>query len=89
MTRAPTATPGKEGKKKKTVTAHEIKGKCQSLSPVQLFMTPWSVVHQAPVHGVLQARILCPKMVPKHSDVSFGVVTLDKVTFLWHLTAKQ
>ena len=27
-------------------------------SPVQFFTTPWTVAHQAPVHGVSQARIL-------------------------------
>ena len=29
-------------------------------SYIQLFMTPWTIVHQAgsPVHGILQARIL-------------------------------
>ena len=31
---------------------------CQSLSRVQLFVTPWIVAHQAPVHGILQARVL-------------------------------
>ena len=31
----------------------------QSLSPVRLFETPWTVAHQAPLSmGVLQARIL-------------------------------
>ena len=33
-------------------------------SRVRLFATPWTVVHQAPVHGILQTRILewfaCP-----------------------------
>ena len=28
------------------------------LSCVQLFATPWTVAHQAPVHGIFQARIL-------------------------------
>ena len=27
-------------------------------SRVQLFATPWTITHQAPVHGILQARIL-------------------------------
>ena len=32
---------------------------CQSLSCVQLFVTPWTVGNQAPlVHGIFQARIL-------------------------------
>ena len=32
---------------------------CYSLSCVQLFMTPWTVAHQAPLSmGILQARIL-------------------------------
>ena len=30
----------------------------QSLRHVQLFATPWTVAHQAPVHGISQARIL-------------------------------
>ena len=30
----------------------------QSLCHVQLFVTPWTVSHQAPVRGILQARIL-------------------------------
>ena len=30
----------------------------QLLSRVQLFMTPWTVAHQAPVHGIFQAKIL-------------------------------
>ena len=34
------------------------------LSRVQLFAAPWTVARQAPVHGILQARILerfpCP-----------------------------
>ena len=32
----------------------------KSLSRVQLFVTPWTIAHQAPlsVHGILQARIL-------------------------------
>ena len=36
-------------------------------SYIQLFMTPWTIVHQAgsPVHGILQARIL--KWVAMHS----------------------
>ena len=25
---------------------------------VQLFVTPWTVVHPAPVHGIIQTRIL-------------------------------
>ena len=25
---------------------------------VQLFATPWTITHQAPIHGILQARIL-------------------------------
>ena len=28
------------------------------LSCVQLFSTPWTVAHQTPLHGILQARIL-------------------------------
>jgi len=32
---------------------------CQSLSHVQLFVTPWTVAHQAPLSmGILQIRIL-------------------------------
>ena len=30
---------------------------CQSLSPVRLFATPWTVAQQAPLSGVFQARI--------------------------------
>ena len=30
----------------------------QLLSCVQLFVTPWTVAHQAPLHGIYQARIL-------------------------------
>ena len=34
-------------------------GCAQSLSHVQLFVTPWTVAHQAPLSmGILQARIL-------------------------------
>ena len=33
--------------------------RAQPLSPVQLFATPWSVAHQAPLSmGTLQARVL-------------------------------
>ena len=34
--------------------------KVKSLSRVLLFVTPWTVAHQAPpsMHGILQARIL-------------------------------
>ena len=32
--------------------------KSESLSHLRLFVTPWTVTHQAPVHGILQARIL-------------------------------
>ena len=28
------------------------------LSYVQLFATPWTIAHQAPLHGIFQARIL-------------------------------
>ena len=32
---------------------------CSVLSHIQLFVTPWSVAHQAPLSmGILQARIL-------------------------------
>ena len=34
------------------------KWQCWSLSPVQLFVTPWTVASQAPLQGSLQARIL-------------------------------
>ena len=30
----------------------------KSLSCIRLFATPWTVAHQAPLHGVLPARIL-------------------------------
>ena len=30
----------------------------QSLSCIQLFVTPWTEAHQAPVHGISQTRIL-------------------------------
>ena len=30
----------------------------QSHSHLQLFATPWMLAHQAPLHGILQARIL-------------------------------
>ena len=30
----------------------------KSLSCIRLFATPWTVAHQAPLHGILQARIL-------------------------------
>ena len=32
--------------------------KVKSLSRVRLFATPWTVAHQASVHGILQAGIL-------------------------------
>ena len=39
-----------------------VVGQCpapaQSHSSVQLFATPWTVARQAPIHGILQARIL-------------------------------
>ena len=31
---------------------------CCHFSCVQLFVTPWTVTHQAPVHEIFQARIL-------------------------------
>ena len=31
---------------------------CCPFSRVRLFVTPWAVAHQAPVHGILQARML-------------------------------
>ena len=32
----------------------------QSPSHVQLFATPWTVAHQAPLHGILQAGMPFP-----------------------------
>ena len=32
--------------------------KVKSLIHVRLFATPWSIAHQAPLHGIFQARIL-------------------------------
>ena len=32
--------------------------KVKSLSRVRLLATPWSAAHQAPVHGIFQARVL-------------------------------
>ena len=36
----------------------QVKASFKSLSCVQLFATPWTVALQAPVHEILQARIL-------------------------------
>ena len=46
-------------KKKRTLWQTGLGYACaQSLSHVWLFATPWTVVLQAPVHGILQAKIL-------------------------------
>ena len=38
--------------------AWKWKGKVKSLSCVRLFATPWTAVHQAPLHGIFQATSL-------------------------------
>ena len=43
--------------RKATVRKH-IKILCQSLRHVQLLPIPWTVTHQAPLCGILQARIV-------------------------------
>ena len=52
----------------------------QWLSHVQLFVTPWTVPHQAPVYGILQARILEQVAMPSSSGSSW---TRDQTSVSW------
>ena len=49
---------------------------CQSLSRVQLFATPWTAAHQAPLSmGILQARVL------EWGAISFSKVLRSSLVF--------
>ena len=46
--------------------AWKWKVKTKSLSRVRLLATPWTAAHQAPVHGIFQARVL------ERGDIAFS-----------------